>query len=80
MKHISAYIGNQEEQAFERFAWLPIYSSFNKRRIWFKKYIELHIYYDNTGKPPLKGMYWKFVYTVNEYDVYLIKKNKHATV
>jgi len=80
MKHVSAYIGNQEEQAFERFAWLPVYSSFGKKRIWFRKYVELHIYYDNMGRPPLKGMYWTFVYTVNEYDVYLIKKNKNASV
>jgi hypothetical protein len=79
MKHISAYIGNQQEQAFERFAWFPVYSNFSKKRIWLKKYVELHIYYDSMGKPPVKGTSWNLIFTESEYTLYLLKKKNDAS-
>lgn len=73
MKPIGVYF-NQEEQAFERFAWWPVRSTFSNKRIWLKKYIELHIYFDQMGKPPVKGSSWNLIYTQAEYTLYLLKK------
>ena len=77
MKHISAFF-DQVETAHEKFAWLPIRSSFgNKRLIWLKKYVRVDIYYDNMGRPPIKGRSWNFIYTKNEYLLYTIKKGSN---
>lgn len=78
MKPIGVHF-NKEEAAFERFAWWPVCSTFSNKRIWLKKYIELHIYYDQMGRPPLKGASWNLIYTEKEYMIYLLKKGKHAT-
>ena len=66
MKPISAYF-DKVEQAVERFAWLPVRSSFSKQRIWLSRYVELHIYFDDQGKPPIKGRSWNLIYTQQEY-------------
>lgn len=73
MKHISAYF-DQTEYANEKFAWWPVRSSFSKKLIWFKKYVQLEITYDDMGRPPIKGRSWTLIYTQNEYMLYLIKK------
>lgn len=73
MKHISAFF-DQTETAYEKFALLPVRSSFSKKIIWFKKYVELEITYDDMGRPPIKGRSWNLVYTRNEYLMYLLKK------
>lgn len=80
MKHISAYIGNQQAQAFERFAWFPVYSTLSKKRIWLKKYVELRIYYDSMGRPPVKGPSWNLIFTPSEYTLYLLRKDSNATI
>lgn len=74
MKHISAFF-DTVEQVNEKFAWLPIKSSFSKKRIWFKKYVEVEILYDDMGRPPIKGRSWKLIYTKNEW---LLKQLKGA--
>ena len=79
MKHISAYF-DRVEKPIEKFAWWPIRSSFSKKLIWFKKYIELNIYFDETGRPPVKGRSWILIYSRNEYLMYLLKKNPNASV
>jgi len=76
MKHISAFFDRVEEP-FEKFAWFPVKSSFSKKCIWLKKYIELHIYFDETGRPPIQGRSWILRYTQNEYLLYLLKKGKN---
>ena len=73
MKHISAFF-DRVEQPLEKFAWLPIRSSFSKKFIWMKKYVELHIFFDETGRPPITGQSWKLIYSKNEYLLYLLKK------
>ena len=73
MKHISAYF-DQVERAVERFAWLPVRSSFSKQLIWFNKYIELQIYFDDQGQPPLKSRSWNLIYTPHEYTYYCLTK------
>lgn len=75
MKHVSAYF-DQVERANEKFAWLPVRTTFGKKLIWLKKYIELEIMYDNMGRPPIKGRSWILIYTRNEYLLYLLKKEE----
>ena len=75
MKHISAYF-DQVEKAEEKFAWWPVRSSFSKRRIWFKKYVIVSVYYDDMGRPPIKGRSWDLIYTKNEYLIYMLKKDE----
>lgn len=79
MKHISAYF-DKVEQVNEKFAWWPIRSTFSKKRIWFKKYVELEIFYDDMGRPPVKGRSWNLIYTQQEYLIYLLKKDSTAGV
>jgi hypothetical protein len=62
-----------QERHEERFAWWPTRSSFNKKRIWLTKYHIIHILYDDTGRPPIKGSSWQLIYTKNEYLVVLLK-------
>ena len=76
MKHISAFFDRVEEP-FEKFAWFPVRSSFSNKRIWLKKYIELHLYFDGTGRPPIQGRSLILRYTQNEYLLYLLKKGKN---
>jgi hypothetical protein len=76
MKHISAYLGGPKERVEEKFAWFPTRSSFSKKRIWFKKYVVVKIYYDDMGRPPIKGITWDLIYTQNEYLMYLLKKDE----
>jgi hypothetical protein len=73
MKHISAYF-DQVERAVERFAWLPVRSNFSKQLIWFGRYIELQIYFDDQGQRPIRGRSWKLIYTVGEYTLYVLGK------
>ena len=59
-------------QYTKKFAWLPVWSSSSKR-IWLQDYYIRHTFYDNTGKPPIKGRSWTYVYTKNEYLIATIK-------
>ena len=75
MKHISAYF-DQVETAHEKFAWWPVKTTFSKKVIWLKKYIELEITFDDMGRPPIKGRSWNLIYSKNEYLLYLLKKEE----
>lgn len=74
MKHISAHF-NKLEEAVERFAYWPKRSTFTNKLIWFNKYIELHIYYDMSGKPPVNKNSWVLIYTMSEYTYYCLQKS-----
>lgn len=76
MKPISVYLGSPKEKITEKFAWWPVRSSWSKKIIWFKKYVELESFYDQTGKPPLKSISWKWIYTKNEYLLTMLKKDE----
>tara|TARA_B110000305_G_scaffold8339_1_gene8163 strand:+ start:96 stop:317 length:222 start_codon:yes stop_codon:yes gene_type:complete len=56
----------------EKFAWLPVRSG-SQKRIWLEKYYIQHTYYDNLGKPPIKGRSWTYVWSKNEYLISVIK-------
>ena len=57
---------DQQRSIEEKFAWWPIRSGSNKH-IWLKPYYIQHTYYDDNGKPPIKGPSWEYIYTKNEY-------------
>jgi hypothetical protein len=65
----------QQRSVEEKFAWLPIRSGSHKR-IWFNKYYVQHTYYDNLGKPPIKGRSWTYIWTKNEYLLEQIKNER----
>ena len=56
----------------KKFAWWPVRSGTGKL-IWLKNYVVRFTHYDHNGKPPVKGPYWTYVYTSNEY---LVKELK----
>jgi hypothetical protein len=59
----------------EKFAWLPVRSG-SQKRIWLEKYYIQHTYYDNLGKPPIRGRSWTLIYTKNEYLMMLLKDGR----
>jgi len=64
-----------QRRYFRRFAWWPVRSGTGKS-IWFKNYYEQHTYYDDNGKPPIKGPSWVYVYTKNEFLMEMIKNER----
>jgi hypothetical protein len=73
VKHISSYFDKIEE-AEQRFAFLPTRSTFSRKFIWLKHYIQLNIFYDHMGKPPVKDNKWVLIYTAEEYTYYCLRK------
>ena len=68
------------EKIEEKFAWWPIRSSFNKKYIWLKKYIVVEVYWDNSFNHPLRSNTWSFIYSKNEYLLYLIRKDREKEI
>jgi hypothetical protein len=68
---------DSSEKTTEKFAWWPVRSSFSKKLIWLKKYVEVFVYYDNEFSHPIRSNTWKLIYTKNEYLLYLLRKNEH---
>jgi hypothetical protein len=64
---------DQQRSIEEKFAWWPVRSGSNKR-IWLKPYFIQYTYYDDNGKPPIKGPSWEYIYTQNEYLIEQLKK------
>ena len=56
----------------EKYAWWPVRSGSNKL-IWLEKYYIQHTYFDDNGKPPIKGPSWTYIWTKNEYLLEQIK-------
>ena len=63
----------------EKFAWLPVRST-RKKWIWFDTYYQIHTYYDENGKPPIKDLYWLQVLTNHEYLLWEIKNPKRESL
>ena len=59
----------------QRYAWLPVRSSWSKKRIWLKTYWTGQIYFDAMGRPPIKARYWQLIYTENEYLMMLLRED-----
>ena len=56
----------QQHSVVKKFAWLPKYSNSHKM-IWLTDYYVRYTYYDDMGKPPVKGPSWTYTYTKYEY-------------
>jgi len=56
----------------KKFAWSPTISNSGKR-IWLSNYYIRHTFYDNNGRPPIKGPSWECIFTKNEYLLIQIK-------
>jgi hypothetical protein len=76
MKPISAYLGTPKERYTRKFAWWPVRSFWSKKLIWLKNYVELEMFYDESGRPPLTNISWKWIYTENEYLLMLLRKDE----
>ena len=69
------YYGSKllDQHRYERkFAWWPVISG-SKKRVWLTHYYIRHTYYDHSGKPPINGLTWDYIYTKNEYLLELLK-------
>jgi len=63
-----------KETVTEKFAWWPVQSTWSKKRIWLKKYIQMDVYHDSEMSNPIRSNTFKFVYSKNEYLLYLLRK------
>ena len=66
-----------KEVTLQKFAWFPIRSSFSRKLIWFKKYVEKQIYHDSEMSNPIRSNTFNLVYTQNEHLLYLLRKDEH---
>ena len=57
---------NPQHSYEKKFAWWPLHSNSGKL-IWLKEYHIRLTYYDDNGKPPIKGPHWTYVYTKHEF-------------
>lgn len=62
-------------EVFEKRAYLPKKSTSGKW-IWNRRYYVIATYYDETGKPPAKGLAWYTVLTENEYLLWQVRNPK----
>jgi hypothetical protein len=71
------YYGNTRDQSefVRKFAWLPVRSASHKL-IFLRHYYVKQIYYDNNGRPPIKGLYWSRIYTEQEYFILKLTGNE----
>ena len=64
---------NHDQFKYEKkYAWLPIISNSGKH-VWFQDYYIKHTFYDDNGRPPIKGISWTYTYTKNEFLILQIK-------
>jgi len=80
MKPISAILGSPKETITEKFAWWPIRSTWSKKIIWFKKYVQMDCYYDGEFNHPIRSNSWTYIYTENEYLLMLLRKENQVEV
>jgi hypothetical protein len=66
-----------EQDVRQKWAWLPLKSSSGKW-IWREYYALLRIYQDKDGKVPITGLYWKIIFTQNEFLVWELKYEQPA--
>ena len=66
-----------KEVTLQKFAWFPIRSSFSRKLIWLKNYVEKQIYHDSEMSNPIRSNTFNLVYTQNEHLLYLLRKDEH---
>jgi len=70
-----SYTGGQTQQkqkVIERWAYFPVKLTSGKR-IWAQPYWQIDTYYDDDGKPPIKGIAWTWTMTGSEYLLWMLK-------
>ena len=66
---------NDQERATEKTAWWFKETSSGKR-IWpGQNYVLLLRFYDENGRPPIRGLHWARILTPKEYTVYLLTRD-----
>ena len=65
-----------KEVTLQKFAWFPIRSSFSRKLIWLKNYVEKQIYHDSEMLNPIRSNTFNLVYTQNEHLLYLLRKDE----
>jgi hypothetical protein len=60
----------------ERFAWWPVKSTWSKKLIWLAKYIQMEVYHDSEMSNPIRSNTFTFVYSKNEYLLYLLRNSE----
>lgn len=56
----------------KKYAWLPVKTN-SRKWVWFDDYYVILTYYDENGKPPIKGLHWTLVLNKKEYLLWCIK-------
>ena len=56
----------------QRWAWLPVRSN-SEKWVWRSYYVHVKVYQDAYGNAPLESLYWNYIFTENEYLVWLLK-------
>jgi len=71
---------NDQERAYELTSWWFKRTASGKR-IWpGQKYVLLKRFYDENGRPPMKGLSWDRIYTPKEYTVYLLTRDSKKKI
>lgn len=65
-----------KEVTLQKFAWFPVRSSFSRKLIWLKNYVEKQIYHDSEMSNPIRSNTFNLVYTQNEHLLYLLRKDE----
>ena len=65
-----------KEVTLQKFAWFPVRSSFSRKLIWLKKYVEKQIYHDSEMSNPIRSNTFNLIYTQNEHLLYLLRKDE----
>lgn len=73
--YTGGYQPGPEREIFKKWAYLPKKSTSGKW-IWNKRYYCIATYYDENGKPPVKGLAWYNILTENEYLLWQVRNPK----
>ena len=73
--YTGGYQPGPEREIFKKWAWLPLKTTSGKW-IWNRRYYLISTYYDENGKPPIKGAAWYHTLTENEYLVWQLRNPK----
>lgn len=63
----------KEPKYEKKFAYLPIRSTIGNYKIWLTEYYVKHTFYDQLGRPPIKGLSWKLVMTKEQYFIFKLE-------
>lgn len=65
--HEPTYDIYKQPQYEKKFAWTPVRTTIGDYRIWLTYYYIRHTFYDQLGRPPMKGLSWKLILSEEQY-------------